>query len=300
MRPAIAVAALALAACASRPATDGPVTEDKLTKLELKFSTVEAKMTSLWKEVTQSIADLKRDATVLRSALEVQQVEIRRLYAEIDKLKSGGAAAGPKTPNGPPTPAIPTEEALVRAAAALNALKRGEKVETVVADVKPISGVAAVTFMEALGKTENLADVELLKKLEEVIASLPPKALEVPIGDALRDRARRTSAVKIIGRIGDPGLSKVLEPFSQDADEDFCVFVGQALLACKNRNGVPPLLKALKAADKQTRFLAVKELRGVNKNQALGYDFNLSPEENKEAIRQWEEWWQKFGPALFE
>jgi HEAT repeat protein len=172
------------------------------------------------------------------------------------------------------------------------------RTDDAVAALKPIAKDAVPLLLEELKK--NIAEIKYAVQLELILSKLPPGDLKIPLGKALEDRTLRQSAARIVGAAGDKELSKVLENYTSVSDDDFRLEAGAALVQCKNAAGIPPLVQSLKSAEWTNRTIAIDLLRKVNKGQDYGYKPRGTSEENAEAIKQWEEWAEKFGKTIFE
>lgn len=301
MKTAAVAASLLLAAACSSDGGGADKPPD-LVKLELKLEQYQTKALSTHSILTDRVIALERKTDAQKNLIDVLEVDVKRLRSEVEAFRAAAGSSPTPTPavrqpDATSPPPSKVEDAMARTEAALNELKKGTSEEQVANDLKPVADLASARLVEALGT--NATDPKLTAAIEGVLAKLPPKSIEEPLKTALADRLRRGSAVRVIGAVRDLGLSKVLEAHTADADDDFCVLVGSAMLFCKNRYGVPALFRGLKSKHKDTRFLALTTLRMVNRD-ALGYDYNLTPEQNSFAIKKWEEWWDANGPKLFE
>ena len=98
----------------------------------------------------------------------------------------------------------------------------------------------------------------------------------------------------------DRELSKILEEYIGDADEDFRLNVGDALVSSRNSSGIPLLLQCLRSEQNATRTIAISALKKVNRGDDMGYKPQLTPEANAAGIKAWDEWSDKFAKTLFE
>jgi hypothetical protein len=297
MKFALPLAALAgLAACATSPSDPGRE-PDHVTKLRLEIERDKTKMVGLYNELTRKYMDMEKRTVSLENLVAIYQVEINRLKKEVE-MAGAGTKQQPVNPPDPKELPIKTEEARLKAELALNDLQKGLKIEDIIAEMKPIASVSTIVFADALSK--HATDFDFLKKLETVLAAMPAKSLEIPLQEAVKDRRRRNSAAQIVGETKDLALSRILEPYTADPDDYFCYLVGGSLLKCKNRQGVPALLRPLRSDDKQLRMLTIKALKEVNGNNAFGYDWSKDSVENASAIKTWHDWWDKDGKKLWE
>ena len=297
MKPVLlsaAVVALAAVGCSSVDEVPPDTVEDKLTKLEVQMTAKLDKAHAVFTELTDNYMRLQRRVGDLESENKMLQIEVKRLN---DKVELAGAAS-PRTegPQGQ-APGPDMAEVGMRIDQALAKLKTTGNVDEAAKELVPLSRYSAVKMTEGL-KQITLPDY--VADLEKVLAKCSPLDLKTPLEEALKDRARRSSVARVVGGTRDPGLSRILEPHASDADPVVQVEMGQALVACRNKAGVPPLLKALAAPESEIRFQAILSLKRLNKGQAFGYDMNRGADENAAALKSWQEWWQKEGPKLFE
>src|SRR4029453_14882634 len=110
----------------------------------------------------------------------------------------------------------------------------------------------------------------------------------------------REAAARIIGQAKDRELSKILEEYIGDSDEDFRLNVGDALVSSRKPSGIPLLLQCLKSEQNATRTIAISALKKVNRGDDMGYRPQLSVEANAVAIKSWEDWSEKYAKTLFE
>ncbi len=259
----------------------------------------------LYKAMLDKIADLERRVGSLESLIKTYDIEIRTLN---DKLSRVGAGS-PNTTTPPPpvttvtTPPLTTEEAVKETDNQLARLKDGLRAEDVAKALQQLGKHAAPKICESL-KTA-FRDVDYMKRLEFVLGKLPAADVKIPAEMALKNAVARYPVARAIGELGDRELAKLLEPFTSDPEADFVYTVGTSLLRCKNRAGVPALIRVLRTSDKDknTRYLAASALTSMRvreKDADFGYDYNKLAAENAAAIARWEEWYEKAGPKLFD
>lgn len=292
----VVVFAAAVAGCQTGGgrADDQPVTKRDLTDAELKCKEEADRAFAHHKQMTETIGRLEGRMSTLERRAETQEIEIRSLN---DRLARAGAGANPTDP--PPTvPPVPAEDAIKEVDNQLTRLKNGLPVDGVAKVLAPLAKYAAPKLCETLKNA--FRDVELMGRVEQVLERLPAAELRYPLEDSLRDRVARYPAARVVGRVGNRELSKVLEAYTADADLYFCYLVGDSLTKCRNRSGVPALIRVLRSEDKNTRFLAISALRALANENTHNYDFTKTPEQNMAAIKLWEEWWDKSGAKLFE
>ncbi|MBI4565190.1 MAG: hypothetical protein HY716_10905 [Planctomycetes bacterium] len=289
----VLAAAGILLGCSGSGRKDGP--GDRISDLEDRVQIKMDKEHATAQMLTEKVIKLENRISALESERDLLKVDIRRLQEKVAILQATGPAAAQPPPSGPGGPTLAETSAKIDAA--LERLKNGGSVEEATKELVPLSRYSAPRMAEALG--QHLTDVRFTKALEEILAKCPPEDLKNPLADAAKDRVRRAAAARIVGAVGNAELSGILEPYIGEASPVNQVEIGKALLACRNRMGVPPLLKALRAPNSDTRFVALLELRPLAK-QTFGYDFNKGPEENAEALQAWDAWWEKEGAKLFE
>lgn len=284
---AIAAAALVLLSCSTVQSAPQDSLADKVARLEAQMTQKYDKAHSLVTLLVADVQRLERRLSALESENQLLRIDVKNLTA---KLESGGGAQNPGPGQDLVGVALKIDTALAK-------LKTTGQVEDAVKELVPLSKYSAERMTEAL---KQIASPDYVASLEKVLARCPPDDLKRPLGEAVKDRIRRTSVARVIGATGDAGLSKILESFTGDPDPIVQVELGQALLACKNKAGVPPLLKALRAPESEVRFRALLTLKRLNKGETYGFDMNKGADENADALKSWDDWWQKEGPKLFE
>lgn len=296
MKPVLLSAAAALLAvmgCSSVEQEPPDTVEDKLTKLEVQMTAKLDKAHAVFTELTDNYMRLQRRVGDLESDNKMLQIEVKRLN---DKVELAGAAA-PRTSEQPQGPAVDMAEIGMRIDQAMAKLKTTGNVDEAAKELVPLSRYSVVKLVEAL-KQISLPDY--VADIEKVLAKCSPLDLKTPLEEAAKDRTRRSSVARVVGGARDPGLSRILETYAGDSDPVVQVEMGQALVACRNKAGVPPLLKALAAPESEIRFRAILSLKRLNKGETYGYNMNQSADENAASLKAWQDWWQKEGPKLFE
>ena len=296
MKPVLLSAAAALLAvmgCSSVEQEPPDTVEDKLTKLEVQMTAKLDKAHAVFTELTDNYMRLQRRVGDLESDNKMLQIEVKRLN---DKVETAGAAS-PRTSEQPQGPSPDMPEIGIRIDQAMVKLKTTGNVDEAAKELVPLSRYSVVKLVEAL-KQISLPDY--VADVEKVLAKCSPLDLKTPLEEAAKDRSRRSSVARVVGGSRDPGLSRILEPHAGDSDPVVQVEIGQALVACRNKAGVPPLLKALAAPESEIRFRAILSLKRLNKGETFGYNMNQSADENAAALKAWQDWWQKEGPKLFE
>jgi HEAT repeat protein len=191
------------------------------------------------------------------------------------------------------------EQILLETEAAIAAVRAGKvKPEEAAHQLKPFAKHAAPRIVDEMRR--SITQIEYTIQLEAVLSKLPPEELKVPIQKALADKAVRLSAARVVGASGDRELSKVLEAPAAGDDEDLALMAGESMVRCRNAAGVPALVRCLRSEQRDTRTIAINALRPLNRGQDFGYRAPLAPMENAAAIRQWDEWAEKFGRTIFD
>ncbi|HEY3227173.1 MAG TPA: hypothetical protein VGK61_09300 [Planctomycetota bacterium] len=286
----VASAILVLLSCTSvHTAESQDSLKDKVAKLEAEMIAKTDRAFKHYSELTDSLLKLERRLTDLERENQLLKIEVKQLRDKV--AGSGGtgregAAAGPDL-----------AEISMKIDTALAKLKATANVEEAVKELVPLSRYSVTKMVEAL---RQISSPDYTAALEKVLAKCPVEDLKGPLGKAVEDRIRRTSVARVIGAVGDTGLSKFLETYTGDADPIIQVELGVALLDCKNRMGVPALLRALRASDSDCRLRAILRLKKVSKGETFGFDLNKSADENAAALKSWDDWWQKEGQKLFE
>lgn len=285
----LSAAAAVLLGCSSGPEETPENAQDKLTKLEVQMTTKLDKAHQVYSQLTEDHLRLERRVAALESENQLLRIDVKKLSEGLVALGAGGAKAVPG-------PAADLSEVGMKIDQALAKLKTTGNVDEAAKELIPLSRYAVTKLVDGL---KQVGSAEYASSIERVLARMPAAELKGPLEEAVRDR-RRTSVARIVGERRDPDLSKILEPYTGDSDPMVQVEIGQALLECRNRTGVPALLKALSAPESEIRFRAILSLKRLNKGETYGFDMNKGADENAAAIKAWHDWWLKEGPKLFE
>ena len=291
------------------------VEKDDLEELNRKFEKLSAQVAQkndmqalLYDALVQRANGLEKKVGEIDILVNTMKAQVARLEdiaktlrAEVDALgKAPSVAPAP----GQPVPAdaaktVKIEDILLEIETVVTQLRSGKiRTDEAAAKLKPYAQHAAPRLITELH--ESIARFEYTKQLEAILAKFPPAELKVPLVGALKRRGTREAAARIVGQVKDRELSKILEEYIGDADEDFRLNVGDALVACRNSSGIPLLLQCLKSEQNATRTIAIAALKKVNRGEDLGYKAQLGAEANAGAIKSWEEWSDKFAKTLFE
>ncbi len=303
MKQAAWLLAVVVAGCAGGPSEEEVQgMNKKLEQLENNATTHNEKATYMHRQLVDSLDAYGKRVAKLERTLEVMETALSHLEDKIGKL---GTAPPPEPPpNGgtkpEPAPAKPTvEDAIRETDKVLTELRQGRLLPKEAAlRLKPMAKLTAPLLVKEMSNA--IAKTEYMRKLESILSTFPPKDLEPALQAALKKPATRSSAARIIRKVGDLELSRIIEPHLKDADEDFKLLAGEALITCKNAAGVPPLVRCLRSEHRDTRLIAASDLKTANAGKDFGYDPYKSPEENAKAIESWDEWAKKFGPTIFD
>ena len=292
------------------------VEKEELEDLTRKFEKLSAQVAQkndmqalLYEELVKRTNGMEKklgEVDILVNTMKAQVARLediaKTMRAEIDALGKAPAAA-PAQPGQPGAEttkaAIKIEDILLEIETIVSQLRSGKlKTEEAAAKLKPCAQHAAPRLITEIH--ESIARFEYTKQLEAILSKFPPAELKVPLVGALKRRATREAAARIVGQTKDKELSKILEEYIGDPDEDFRLNVGDALVACRNSSGIPLLLQCLRSDQNATRTIAIAALKKVNRGEDLGYKPQLTVEANAPAIKAWEEWSDKFAKTLFE
>ena len=266
--------------------------DEKLARLEMKFQQKFDNAFKLYNELLEKVLTLEKKIAALENENKLLQIDVKQLRDKAGAAGTGTPREGPSQPD--------RADVSVKIDVALAKLKSSPNVEKAVdeaaKELVPLSRYSATKMAEALKQISNPG---YTAALEKVLAQCPVEDLKEPLGVAVKDRVRRSSAARVVGAVGNLELSKILEPHIGDADPIVQVELGEALLDCKNRMGVPPLLKALRAGESEFRLRALLRLKKVNNRETFGFDVNQGPEANAAALKAWDDWWLKEGEKLF-
>lgn len=281
----------------------------KVEKLSAQAAQKNDMQALLYEEVVKRTTGLEKKVGEMDIMVNTMKAQVARLedlaktmQGQIDAL-GRAPAQNPSTPGGTGVVDVPKqlkiEEILLEVETVITQLRGGKiKTEEAVTRLKPFAQHAAPRLITEL--QESIARFDYAKQLEQVLAKFPPAELKVPLQGALKRRTTRESAARVIGSTGDKELSKLLEEYLAEADEDFKLNIGDSLVKCRNNSGIPLLLQCLRSEQGTTRTIAISTLKKVNRGEDLGYRPQLSVEANAAAIKAWDEWSDKFAKTLFE
>ena len=303
----VALAALAVAGCNSYPEkTDSDQLREEMTDLKLKVEKNNTGQSYAVEQLVNANKGLVERVTQLEILIRGLETTVKHQDEQI-KVLAAGQAAGPRAPTEPgtaakPGPAAPQkklEDILLEVETTVGQLRDGKiKADEAAALLKPWARHAIPRLIEELDR--SLTRFEYAKLLEKVLAAMPPADLKLPLREAMGRRSVRESAARVVGLAKDRDLSTVLEEHAASPDEDVRLAAGEALVQSRNPAGIPALVQCLKSEQGATRTIAASALKKANRGVDFGYRPQLSPAENAEAVKSWEEWAEKFGKALFE
>ena len=280
----------------------------KIEKLSAQVAQKNDMQALLYEELVKRTNGLEKkvgEMDILLNTMKAQVARLedltRTLRAEVDALGKAPVQnpGNPTQPTTEPAKQVKLEEILLEVETVLTQLRSGKlKSDEAIARLKPFAQHAAPRLLTEL--RESLAKYEYAKQLEFILGKLPPGELKVPLQGALKRPGLREAAARIVGAAGDKELSKILEEYVGENDEDFKLNIGDALVRCRNGSGIPLLLQCLRSDQGATRTIAISALKKLNRGEDLGYRAQLSVDANATAIKAWDEWSDKFAKNLFE
>jgi hypothetical protein len=307
MKTLIAIAALALAGCGSYPEkSEGDALRDEMTDLKLKVEKNNSGQSYAVEQLVNANKGLVERVTQLEILVRGLETTVRYQDEQLKTLAAARAAAPNRpeasTPNAPAQPAAPVkklEDILLEVETTVGQLRDGklgpDEASTL---LKPWARHAIPRLVEELDR--SLTRFDYAKKLEKVLAAMPPADLQLPLREALQRRGTREAVCRVVAQAKDKDLSKIVEELADAPDEDTKLAAGEALVNSRNVAGIAPLIACLKSEQGATRTIAVSALKKVNRGEDFRYRPQLSPAENAPAIKAWEEWAEKFGKSIFD
>jgi hypothetical protein len=283
----------------------------KVDKLSAQVAQKNDMQALLYEELVKRTNGLEKKVGEMDIQVNTMKAQVARLedlqrtmQGQIDALGRAPSQnpANPSNPQQPPTQTtkqMPIEDILLEVETVITQLRGGKlKTEDAITRLKPFAQHAAPRMLTEL--RESLTRYDYAKQLEFIMGKLPPGELKVPLQGALKRPGIREAAARIVGSTGDKELSKILEEYLAEGDEDFRLNIGDALVRCRNGSGIPLLLQCLKSDQGATRTIAISALKKLNRGEDLGYRAQLSVESNTVAIKAWDEWSDKFAKTLFD
>lgn len=325
----IVVVPLALTGCsmlglggAAGEAKD-PLAEIKAENEQLRLQT--ARRDDIYKEAITQLKNLVDDLSSRLTRAEHQSIVMQSIMDRMGnptKPSTGGGVetvkapavekpvAPPTPPPPPPTPAVtPPPPVVVAPPSKLTADKaaRLAEIASMLKDPKfkigdplrkELNAMPAEATAFLLDEIKrDYREVDFAQRAEELIITFPFDATHPPLERALADNDLRLSALRIISRIGNESWVEALKAQMANPDDVVQVNVGVALVKCKEKAGIPLLIRALNSNDWANRVLAVNTLRRVNRREDYAFSPFKSAEENAAAIKKWESWWETFKDA---
>jgi outer membrane murein-binding lipoprotein Lpp len=281
----------------------------KVEKLSAQVAQKNDMQALLYDALVQRVNGMEKKVGDIGIQVDVMKAQVARLedlaktmQGQIEALGKAGPPANPATPGQLPvetTRPMKIEDILLEIETVLSQLRGGKlKAEEAAVRLKPWAQHAAPRIVTEL--RDSIARYDYTKQLESILAKFPPTELKVPLMGALRQRATREAAARVVGATADRELSRILEEYLAEGDEDFRLNVGDSLVRCRNGSGIPLLLTCLKSDQGATRTIAISALKKINRGEDLGYRPQLSVEANSAAIKAWDDWSDKFAKTLFE
>jgi outer membrane murein-binding lipoprotein Lpp len=280
----------------------------KVDKLSAQVATKNDMQALLYDELVKRTNGLEKKVGELDIMVNTMKAQVARLedlaktlQGQIDAL---GRAPAPSPavasqPTAEPARTLKIEDILLEIETVLTQLRSGKiRADEAATRLKPFAQHAAPRIINEL--RESIARYDYARQLETILGKFPPAELKVPLQEALKHRATREAAARVVGAAADRELSKILEEYLAETDEDFRLNIGDALVRCRNGSGIPLLLQCLKSDQGATRTIAISALKKINRGEDLGYRSQLSVEANASAIKAWDEWSDKFAKTLFE
>ncbi len=281
--------AVFLAACMPPKQTDNRLEVD-VSRLKDRLNGINARFLSVYEELGKQIHDLNQRLTHVEGGLGAMDLTVADMSA---RLKAGSPSPAD---NVEPTPE-PDEETIRRVELPLKSLQSGKIDETAaIRELLPISKVASPTVVDELER--NLVVPRYADKLEKVLATMPVESVRGPLALAVKKEPMRQAVSRVVGTLGDKGLSGILEEYVGGAGEDERMILAEALVRCKNPAGLIPLITLLRSEKWDVRTLSFAVLKEINKGIGLDYNPRATPAENAAAIEQWEKWVREFGDKV--
>jgi hypothetical protein len=250
----------------------------------------------------KKVGDMDILLTTMKAQVERLEDLAKTMRAQIEQLSKAPPSAGPAvlgTPGQEAAKALKIEDIQLEIVTVLTELRSGKlKTDEAATRLRPYAQHAAPRILQEL--RESIARYEYAKQLEIILARFPAAELKVPLQEGLKQRLTRESCVRVVGAVRDLELSRILEDYLAEGDEDSKLAIGDALVRCRNGSGIPLLLVSLKSEQNTTRTIAIAALKKINRGDDLGYRPQLSPEANAGPIKSWEEWSDKFAKTVFE
>lgn len=252
---------------------------------------------------------LKDRNALVEERLKTLEDAVSRLISNLNAIQKGVA----QQPNGtddpakpvakPPEAGRPKVDPLTLLSETNEKMKAGpmarEELTRRAGDMQEIANQAVSKFIDEL--RQNMDNHHFVGNFMALMAAFPAANTAKSFAEALKEIRLRGVICETIEKSGQSDLSKVLEDFSNTADDNFRAQIGRAMTVCRNPAGVPLLLIVLRSQDENLRTIAILTLKTVNGGKTFGYDFFLSPDSdtNRTAIAKWDDWYEKNKADLF-
>jgi HEAT repeat protein len=237
------------------------------------------------------------------------EATVRRLgsaeYAERERASAALSARGsPALPFLRRALTDPDPEVRRRARRCLEEIERGPGNSLPMAAVRLLARRAPAGAVEALLNYAPFADDEYVE--DEVLAALAALGLRggkaaPPLAAALADAqaARRAAAAYVVGRSPDLAQRDAAARLLADTDPAVRLRAAQALVAGRDRRGVPALIDLLADAPAERAGRAEELLLRMAGEQAPEVSAGTgTPEERKRWREAWAGWWRERGPKV--
>lgn len=327
----IVVAPLALTGC-SMLGMGGPAADkkDPLADIQTEHDQLKLQMArrdDIYKEAITQLKNLVDDLTSRLTRAEHQGVVLQSLVDRLQTPMKPSTGGGVETVKGPapekpvpPTPTPPTTTPAVTPtppvvtptvtpAPKLTADKasRLAEIASILKDPKfkitdalkkelhAMPAEATAFFFDEIKR--DFRDIDFAQRVEDIVAAFPVDATRAPLERALNDADLRLNALRAVARYGHESWGEALKAQMANPDDVVQVNVGVALVKSKEKCGIPLLIRALNSNDWATRVLAINTLRRINRREDYAYAPFKSAEENTDAVKKWEAWWEAFKDA---
>jgi HEAT repeat protein len=250
----------------------------------------------------------KERSALVEERLKTLEDAVSRLISNLNTIQKGVAQPhpngdDPKPVAKPVEPGRPKVDALTLLSETNEKMKGGpmarEDLARRAADMQEVANQAVTKFIEEL--RQNMDNHHFVNNFMALMAAFPAANTSKAFADALKEIRLRGVICETIEKSGQLDLSRILEDFSNTADDNFRAQIGRAMTSCKNPAGVPLLLIVLRSQDENLRTIAILTLKTLAGGKTFGYDFFLSPESesNRTAIAKWDAWYEQNKANLF-
>jgi hypothetical protein len=136
-----------------------------------------------------------------------------------------------------------------------------------------------------------------LNRLEDLLTRVSPEYLYDHLEAWLKDPEAQIIAVRIVGTIGSKDLSKFLTLYINTTDPELRFCIGEALVKCKDKAGIPLLIDTLEYEIAGYNVIAFDILNKLT-GKRFNYKIYKSAKQNREAIKAWRKWWTENGDTF--